>query len=117
MATTKKTTPGTGHLDTLASGLEKTAKNQALVARYEAQKAEGVINPIVLAGLMGVKPQMIYNYLRKGRLTEVQGAVGTNNTQKKTIHIGEANTFAGQYVERKAQKAAKVQAELEGSEA
>jgi hypothetical protein len=92
--------------------------------RYAEQKANGVVNPIVLAALLSVgsedpvRPQMIYNYLRKGKFTEVEGAVGENSTQKKVINLDEANTFAKQYHERKtereAKKAAKVEAELAG---
>jgi hypothetical protein len=54
----------------LGSGLERLLK----------QQEQGVVNPIMLAQAIGVRPQMIYNYIRQGRIASVMG-----NTQKKTI--------------------------------
>ena len=102
-------------LDTLAEQADAKIK-----ARYAEQREAGVVNPIVLAALLDVRPQMIYNYLRKGKFTDVAEAVGENNTQKKVIHLDEANTFAQGYVDRKVEretkKAEKIAAELAGEE-
>lgn len=106
----KKVTETT--LDKLVKGLDKTPKNEGIRERYESQKANGVINPIVLATLLGVKPQMIYNYIRKGKFSEV--TVENNSTQKRVLHYGEANTWAATYLERKATRQAKIEAELKG---
>jgi len=103
-------------LEALAGSAPKKVQD-----RFNEQAAEGVVNPIVLAQLLGVRPQMIYNYLRKGKFSEVEGAIGTNSTQKKVIRLDEANTFAQGYtarkVERETKAAEKVAAELEGAEA
>jgi hypothetical protein len=100
-------------LDQLADALPKGDKNRG---RYNEQKAEGVVNPIVLAALLGVRPQMIYQYLSKGKFTEDESTISQNSTQKKVIKLDEANTWAAGYTERKvakeAAKAAKVEAEL-----
>lgn len=85
-------------------------------ARFAEQSAEGIVNPIVLAELLEVRPQMIYNYIRKGKFSqaEADSSTGFNTTQKKVIDLREANVFAAAYVGRKAAKAAKVEAELLG---
>jgi uncharacterized membrane protein len=81
--------------------------------RFEAQAAEEVVNPIVLAELLGCRPQMIYNYIRKGKIQAVQH----NNTQKLVITLDEAQRFANEYLTRKAMKAIKVKEELAALEA
>ncbi len=57
--------------------------------------------------------QMVYNYLRKGKFTEAENAVGSNSTQKKVIDLGEANAWAQGYLDRKVEREAKAQAKLE----
>jgi len=114
----KKTAETT--LDHLADELlkDKTAKHLQIVARYNEQKANEVVNPIVLAALLEVRPQMIYNYIRKGRFTDLSEdghGADFNNTQKRVIRFDEANTFAQQYVGRQEVKAAKIEAELAGA--
>lgn len=104
-------------LDTLAQTAPAHVR-----ARYEAQRDQSVVNPIVLAQLLSVgsekpvKPQMIYNYLRKGKFTQNPEAIGQNSTQKKVIDLGEANAFAQGYVSRRvareSEQAAKIAAEL-----
>lgn len=100
-------------LETLAS--EADARTQA---RFAEQSAQGVVNPIVLANLLGVRPQMIYNYIRKGKFSQEENAFGENNTQKIVIQLDEANAFALAYTDRKvareAAHAEKVAAELAG---
>jgi hypothetical protein len=105
-------------LDHLAQELRRdaTAKNLVVVQRYFEQKKEGVVNPIVLAALLDVRPQMIYNYIRKGKFTDLSEGLDFNNTQKRVIRYDEANTFAQQFVGRREAKAAKIEAELEGAE-
>jgi hypothetical protein len=111
----KNTTAQKSTLDTLAEGADKRTQE-----RYAEQAANGVVNPIVLANLLGVRPQMIYNYIRKGKFSESEQAFGENNTQKKVIFLDEANTFAQGYIDRKvareAKEAEKVEAELAGTE-
>jgi hypothetical protein len=87
----------------LGSGLDRLLK----------QQEQGVINPIMLAQAIGVRPQMIYNYIRQGRIASVTD----NNTQKKTIAWSVAVDFAQKYLNRKAVKAAKVERELAGQDA
>jgi hypothetical protein len=98
-------------LDHLASseGLPKSTKT-----RYEQQKAEGIVNPIVLAALVGVRPQMVYNYLRKGVFGDAQF---NTSTQKKVISLEAANAWAQGYTNRKLAKAEQVERELSGEAA
>jgi hypothetical protein len=87
----------------MSSGLE----------RLFAQQSEGIVNPIVLAKALGVKPQMIYNYIKNGKIT----AVKQNNTQKLVISWSEAIDFAQRYLNRKLRRQQAVEAELQASEA
>jgi len=100
-------------LEALAT--EADAKTQA---RFAEQSAQGVVNPIVLANLLGVRPQMIYNYIRKGKFSQEEAAFGENNTQKIVIQLNEANAFALAYTDRKVARetaaAEKIAAELAG---
>jgi len=99
-------------LDQLAS--EVDPKTQA---RYEEQKANGVVNPIVLAKLLGVRPQMIYNYIAKGYIVSSEDdvqAIGSNNTQKKTIDLNVAEGFARKQIDKREAKQARIEAELAG---
>lgn len=86
----------------LESGLE----------RLFAQKSEGIVNPIVLAKCLGIRPQMVYNYIRAGRIN----AVKHNNTQKLVISWDDAIEFAQRYLNRKLVKQLKVEAELTADE-
>lgn len=110
----------TNTLDQLAA----TVPNQKIKDRYAEQKAAGIVNPIVLAALMDVKPQMLYQYINKGKLPVVEGhdtPVGFNSTQKKVIDLAVAERFATAYFERKVARevarAAKIEAELAGEAA
>jgi len=95
-------------LDTLAKGVDKATR-----VRYEEQKEQGIVNPIVLAALLGIRPQMIYNYIAKGKLTDKSEAIDKNSTQKKTIDIVEANTWANSYLAKKVEREEKAKAEIE----
>lgn len=81
--------------------------------RFNKQAEDNVVNPIVLAELLGCRPQMIYNYIRKGKIASVKD----NNTQKMTIEIHEAQRFANEYLTRKALKQIRIQEELAGTQA
>ena len=70
----------------------------------------GVVNPIELAKALDVKAQMIYNYIRSGR---IKGAY-LNDTQKLVIPSDSAAEFASSYLSRKARAQAKIEAELAG---
>lgn len=78
------------------------------VERLFAQQSEGIVNPIVLAKCLGVKPQMIYNYIRNGKIPSKQ----TNNTQKLVILWDDAVDFSQRYFNRKLTRQAKIDAEL-----
>ena len=90
---------------------------ESLNPRVQAQLKDGILSPMLLAELLNVRPQMIYQYIGKGKITAVQ----LNNTQKKVVRIAEARRFAREYLSRKQQrdfdatvKAAQVQAQLRG---
>jgi hypothetical protein len=70
------------------------------IKRIQEQLEDGVINPILLARYIGVRPQMIYQAIRDGKLT----TTSTNNTQKKFIRIGEAVRYASLYLNRRQQR-------------
>jgi hypothetical protein len=70
------------------------------IERMQEQLEHGVINPILLARYISVRPQMIYQAIRDGKLT----AVDFNNTQKKFIRIEEAIRYASRYLNRKQQR-------------
>lgn len=97
--------------DDAAKALEAGVKGHDL-ERLVAQREAGVVNPIVLARALGVRPQMIYNYIREGR----NGLVGVreNDTQKIVIDWDVAIGFAQRYLNRKAQAELKKQLELAG---
>jgi hypothetical protein len=80
------------------------------IARLLEQQKLGIVNPIVLAEAIGVRPQMVYNYIRSGRIK----AVKHNNTQKLVIEWKEAVAFAQRYMDRKARAELKRQQELAG---
>lgn len=96
------------------TALEQLAEhaNAKTKARFAEQAANGVVNPIVLADLLDVRPQMIYNYIAKGKFSQEEGAVGSNNTQKKFILLDEANTWAASYLAKRQAKEDKIEAEL-----
>lgn len=99
-------------LETLAESADPK-----VAARFYAQASEDLISPIVLAKLLDVAPQMIYGYFRKNKFTD-ENVLGVNNTQKKTIRLSIAETFAAGYIDRKEtraeEKEAKIKAELQG---
>jgi len=88
---------------------ELAAKSKNL--RYAAQAEEGVIAPGVLAELLGIRPQMVYNYMSKGKIKNVTSTV----TQKKVIALEDAEAFAAGYLARKVEREAKIDEELNGT--
>lgn len=81
--------------------------------RLKAQVANGIVNPIVLADFLDIRPQMVYNYIR----TEKIKARREEITQHIVIDLDEAVRYAQKYLNRQAEKAAKIQAELAGTKA
>lgn len=115
--TTKKNTQHTT-LSQLAEALSTSDPNT--YRRFVEQHEQGVINPIVLAKVMGIRPQMVYNYISKGKFSVVDESgelvashAKQNSTQKKVLDFEEANTWATQYFERKVERETKA-AELAG---
>ena len=120
--TTKKNTQHTT-LSQLAEALSTSDPNT--YRRFVEQHEQGVINPIVLAKVMGIRPQMVYNYISKGKFSTVDDEgnlvaahAKQNSTQKKVLDFDEANTWATSYFERKVERetkaAEKLAAELAG---
>ena len=72
-----------------------------LTERGKAQVANGVINPIELAKALDVRPQMLYSYIRDGRLE----AHETPDTQKLVIRLEDALEYVRKRLERAAKGA------------
>jgi hypothetical protein len=85
---------------------------QTTKERFAAQTAEQVVNPIVLSRLVGCRAQMVYNYIRKGKIASVTN----NNTQKKVVPLEAAQQWANEYLQRKGEKAIRIERELAGIE-
>jgi len=58
------------------------------------------VSPYVLAQFLEVRPQLIYGYIKEGRIASVRD----NNTQKLWIEEGEALRFAHKYLENRAKR-------------
>jgi hypothetical protein len=80
---------------------------ERLASQYEA----GLVNPIVLAKAIKVRPQMIYNYCREPN-ARIQSHL--NDTQHIVIVWKDAVEFVQKYLDRKAQAQARIEAELAG---
>lgn len=68
------------------------------IKRLDEQLDEGVINPIILARILGIKPQMVYQAIRDGKITTLP----KNDTQKYRIRVEEATRWAAVYLTKKA---------------
>jgi hypothetical protein len=79
--------------------------------RFLEQVENGFVNPIEFARALDVKPQMIYNYITKGKITTIM-----SSTQKKQIVLQDAVEFAKQYMQRAIDKQERIEAELAGIE-
>jgi predicted transcriptional regulator len=110
-------------LDKLAAERLAHNANDSTALRFEEQKASDIVSPIDLANLMGIRPQMVYNYLSKGKFKtgdeERDAQINKyNNTQKKVIDLETAVIWATNYygrkVEREQKAAEKIEAELKG---
>ncbi len=75
--------------------------------RLAEQLKQNVVNPIMLAKVAEVVPQMIYNYIRSGAIKAFE-----NDTQKKVINVDDAVEFLRSRFERQAREAAKITAQL-----
>jgi hypothetical protein len=88
----------------------KTKLDERLAKQFEA----GIVSPMTFAAYLEIRPQMIYQAIRDGKLKTVLD----NNTQKRTISVDEAARWGAAYLDRKySREAAKVQAaevELQG---
>jgi hypothetical protein len=84
--------------ETTAEKLVRQLREKYQGERIAVQYEQGVINPIELAKLMGVRPQMVYQDIRSGRLS----ATKHNNTQKLVIERSVAIAYASAYLDRKA---------------
>lgn len=92
---------------------EKFLKDNAS-PRLKVQIETGVVTPIAYAEVLDVRPQMIYGYIRTGRIA----ARKTPDTQKLVIDFNVAVDFAAKYLtdrqEREEKREAKLAAELAG---
>lgn len=77
--------------------------------RLAEQMKQNVINPIVLAKVCGIPPQMVYSYIKKGYIER-----DSNNTQKIVIELNEAIRFVMKRLNRSASEQLKIVKELEG---
>ena len=87
--------------------------------RMRPQYEQGIINPIVLAQAIGCRPQMIYNYIKQGKIkTVVHGeeniSIMENSTQKIVLEWAYAVEWVQKYLNRKTEAQARVEAELRG---
>jgi hypothetical protein len=85
-------------------------KSDGASERFKAMVEAGVVNPIELAKAMDVRPQMLYNYIRNGRLQ----ARLTADTQKFVIDLDVALKFAQRYIGKQLAKQAQIERELRG---
>jgi hypothetical protein len=95
--------------ETTAERLTRELREKFQGERIQVQFEQGVINPIELAKFMSVRPQMVYQDIRSGRLT----AAKHNNTQKWVIDRSIAIDYAAAYLDRKAQRLLQLQREQE----
>jgi len=65
--------------------------------RLEVQISQDVISPIMLARLLDIVPQQVYQAIAKGKLH----AMVDNDTQKRRIKFDEAVRWAAAYLDRR----------------
>jgi hypothetical protein len=85
--------------------------NQKDMERLQSSAEHGVVAPIVFARALGVRPQMIYNYIKKGKLAS---CAGLNSTDKIVLELDGALEWASHYVGKKNAKRALIEAQLRG---
>jgi hypothetical protein len=82
--------------------------------RLRQQLTTGFVTPIPFAEALGVRPQMIYGYIRDGRIASTV----TADTQKRVLTVEAAVEFTAKYftdkAEREEKRKAKIEAELAG---
>jgi hypothetical protein len=94
------------------------SKNPRMRAQYE----QGIVNPIVLAQAVGCRPQMIYNYIKQGKIRTINqtdpagdaAGIAENSTQKIVLEWEYAVGWVQRYLNKKAEKQAAIEAELRG---
>jgi hypothetical protein len=79
--------------------------------RLQEQLEHGVVTPIELANAVGKRPQMIYNYIRAGRIA----AHRNDETQKLVINLEDAQGFVRQVLNKDKGKAAQVNQQLQSA--
>lgn len=78
-------------------------------ARLQEQREHGVVNPIELARALNIRPQVIYNYVRRGALPSHLGP-----TQNIEILWQDAVEFIQHRLQKQATKQAKIREQLNG---
>jgi hypothetical protein len=84
--------------ETTAQRLVRQLNEKFYGERVAIQFESGIVSPIELAKMMGVRPQQVYADIRSAKLTATQH----NNTQKWTIERSVAIEYAASYLDRKA---------------
>jgi len=79
--------------------------------RLNQQMEQSVVTPIELAKALDIRPQMIYNYIRDGRIASRK----TPDTQKIVIPLEVAQAYVATRLNKDAAKAKVVQAQLESA--
>jgi len=92
-----------------------TSKNP----RMKVQHAEGIINPIVLADALGIRPQMVYNYIKKGKIQTLdlnaeRPGVTENSTQHIVVEWSVAVRWVQMFMGKRAARQEKIEAQLRG---
>lgn len=103
-------------------GMTREEAEQVLLSsknpRMKEQYALGVISPIVLANAVGIRPQMVYNYIRQGKIRTLEDSphegVTTNSTQHIVIDWEVAVLWVQKFVGRKVDKQERIEAQLRG---
>jgi hypothetical protein len=99
------------------SSKEKTPIRRVVMATATKQvkvvSKEEVAKPIALAEAAGVRPQMIYNYIRSGRLESFKGQIEGEDRVQLLIPQEVAEKWLTTYLERKAARRAAAEAEAE----
>jgi hypothetical protein len=77
--------------------------------RLKAMKVDSIVAPIELARALGVKPQMIFQYIRSGKIEH-----RLSETKTKLIPWDVAVAFVQARLQKEADKQAQIDDQLEG---
>jgi hypothetical protein len=80
-------------------------KEQKMSTKVQEFKSDEVVTPVALANSIGVPPQMIYSYLKAGRIKGVEGKIEGRERVQKLILVQEANEWVEAYQTRKEERA------------